>query len=111
MLHRCGPALPHAMRVDAKRGRRGAAARRPFTVDIHCHVFTPEAGRVVQSGFRPDMEPMFRHANEATREVNRRQAEAIRGKLTSVETRLAGGCELYRVRPVIMRPHGACDVA
>jgi aminocarboxymuconate-semialdehyde decarboxylase len=88
MLHRCGPALSHAMRVEAKRARR-AAPRRPFTVDIHCHVFTPEAERVVQSGFRPEMEPMFRYANEATREVNRRQTEAIRGRLTSVETRLA----------------------
>ena len=28
-------------------------------------------------------------ANEATREVNRKQSEAIRGKMTSIETRLA----------------------
>jgi aminocarboxymuconate-semialdehyde decarboxylase len=88
MLHRCGPAMPHAMRADAKRARRGAAPRRHFTVDLPCHVFTPEAERIVQSGFHPEMEPMFRYANEATRDVNRRQTEAIRGKLTSIETRL-----------------------
>lgn len=88
MLYRCGPALPQAMRADAKRARRSVAPRH-FTVDIHCHVFTPEADRVVQAGFRPEMEPMQRYASEATRDVNRRQTEAIRGKLTSVETRLA----------------------
>jgi aminocarboxymuconate-semialdehyde decarboxylase len=89
MLHRCGPALPHAMKVDARRARRGALPRRHFTVDIHCHVFTPEAEGVVQSGFRPDMESMFRYASEATREVNRKQSETIRSKLTSIEARLA----------------------
>src|SRR6185437_12884091 len=52
-------------------------------------VFTPEADRLAQPAFRPDYEPMLRHANEATREVNRKQQETIRGKLTTVETRLA----------------------
>jgi aminocarboxymuconate-semialdehyde decarboxylase len=89
MLYSCSPAAAHAMRVAAKRSRRSAAPRRHFTVDIHCHVFTPEAERLAQPGFRPDYEPMVRHASEATREVNRQQQETIRGKLTSVETRLA----------------------
>jgi aminocarboxymuconate-semialdehyde decarboxylase len=89
MLYRCTPALPQAMRVGAKRSRRAAAPRRHFTVDIHCHVFTPEADALVRESFRPEMEPMLRHANEATREVNRQQNETIRDKLTSVATRLA----------------------
>ncbi len=89
MLYTCSPAMPHAMRVAAKRSRRGAAPRRHFTIDIHCHVFTPEADRLTQPGFRPDYEPMLRHATDATREVNRRQNETIRDKITSVEKRLA----------------------
>jgi aminocarboxymuconate-semialdehyde decarboxylase len=89
MLYTCHPAAAHAMRVAAKRARGKAAPRRHFTVDIHCHVVTPEAERVAQPAFRPDYEPMLRHANEATREVNRKQQETIRDKLTSVETRLA----------------------
>src|SRR6266851_4563310 len=71
------------------RSPRGAAPRRHFTIDIHCHVFTPEADRLTQPGFRPDYEPMLRHATDATREVNRRQNETIRDKITSVEKRLA----------------------
>ncbi len=89
MLYTCSPAMPHAMRVAAKRSRRGAAPRRHFTIDIHCHVFTPEADRLTQPGFRPDYEPMLRHATDATREVNRKQNETIRDKITSVEKRLA----------------------
>ena len=89
MLYRCSPALPHAMRASAKRSRRADAPRRHFTVDIHCHVFTPDADKLVQAAFRPEMEPMLRHANEATREVNRQQNEKIRDKLASIETRLA----------------------
>jgi aminocarboxymuconate-semialdehyde decarboxylase len=89
MLYRCGPTLPHAMKIDAKRARRRAASRRHFTVDIHCHVYTPEAERVVAAGFRPEMEAMFRYANAATREINRRQSETIREKMTSIEARLA----------------------
>ena len=91
MLYSCHPAAAHAMRVQARRSRpRGRAApRRHFTVDIHCHVFTPEADRLAQPAFRGDYEPSIRHATEATREVNRQQMETIRGKLTSVETRLA----------------------
>jgi aminocarboxymuconate-semialdehyde decarboxylase len=89
MLYTCHPAAAHAMRVPAKRARGKAAPRRHFTVDIHCHVLTLEAERLAQPAFRPDYEPMIRHANEATREVNRKQQENLRGKLTSVEQRLA----------------------
>src|SRR5216683_684323 len=103
MLYTCSPAMPHAMRVAAKRSRRGAAPRRHFTIDIHCHVFTPEADRLTQPGFRPDYEPMLRHATDATREVNRKQNETIRDKITSVEKRLAEmdrlGIDMQAVSP------------
>src|SRR5690348_15560539 len=89
MLYTCSPAMPHAMRVAAKRSRRGAAPRRHFTIDIHCHVVSPEAERLAQPSFRPDYEPMVRHATDATREVNRKQSETIRDQITSVKARLA----------------------
>jgi aminocarboxymuconate-semialdehyde decarboxylase len=103
MLYSCHPAAAHAMRVTAKRARGKAAPRRHFTVDIHCHVFTPEAERLALPGFRADYEPMLRHATEATREVNRKQQETIRGKLTSIETRLADmdklGIDMQAISP------------
>jgi len=88
MLYTCRPAATHAMRVPAKRARGKKTPRRHFTVDIHCHVFTPEAERLAQPAYRPDYEPMTRHATDATREVNRLQQETIRNKLSSIETRL-----------------------
>jgi aminocarboxymuconate-semialdehyde decarboxylase len=98
MLYRCAPALPQAMRAPVKRG-----PRRHFAVDIHCHIFTPEAEKLVQASFRQEMEPMLRYANEATRDVNRRQNETIRGQLTSVETRLADmdrlGIDIQAISP------------
>ncbi len=98
MFYSCTPASPHAMRVPAKRG-----STRHFTLDIHCHVVTPEAETLVQSSFRPELEPMIRHANEATREVNRRQNETIRGKITEVATRLADmdrlGIDMQAISP------------
>ncbi|HWG79300.1 MAG TPA: amidohydrolase family protein [Stellaceae bacterium] len=103
MLYTCSPAMPHAMRVAAKRSRRGAAPRRHFTIDIHCHVVSPEAERVAQPSFRPDYEPMVRHASDATREVNRKQGETIRDQITSVKARLAAmdklGIDMQAISP------------
>ena len=48
MLYSCSPAMPHAMRVAARRSRPGATPRRHFTIDIHCHVVSPEAERLAQ---------------------------------------------------------------
>jgi aminocarboxymuconate-semialdehyde decarboxylase len=103
MLYTCSPAMPHAMRVAAKRSRRGAAPRRHFTIDIHCHVVSPEAERLAQPSFRPEYEPMVRHATDATREVNRKQGETIRDQITSVKTRLAAmdklGIDMQAISP------------
>ncbi len=84
MLYSCHPAS--AVRSGAS--RRSRAPRKHFTVDIHCHVFTPEAEELVRPHYQPENDTMARFASAATREVNRRQMEAIAGKLTSVETRL-----------------------
>jgi len=85
MLYSCAPARAgaHRMRVEG----RGRAARE-ITVDIHCHVLTPAADDLVKPFFNPESDALFRFANEATRKVNREQGQAIRTKITSVETRL-----------------------
>lgn len=88
MLYTCHPAAAHAMRVTAKRAKGKAAPRRHFTVDIHCHVFTPEADEIARPHFRPEFESMIKWASDETREVNRKQNETIHRQLTSVEQRL-----------------------
>jgi len=83
MLFTCGPArAAHAQPIIAKRG-----PRKHFTVDIHCHVETPEASDLVKGvGHAP--EPAMVFANAATREVNRKQQETIYPAITSVALRL-----------------------
>jgi aminocarboxymuconate-semialdehyde decarboxylase len=49
----------------------------------------PAAEEAVAEAFEMETDFLFKFSNEATREVNRRQAQEIFGKLTSVETRLA----------------------
>ena len=83
MLFDCSPARSQA--TVSGRAKRGAP--RHFTVDIHCHVETPEAAALVE-GVPHAPEPAFAFANAATREVNRKQQETIRAELTSVATRL-----------------------
>lgn len=66
---------------------RARAGARSATVDIHCHVVTPEAAALAKA-VDPTREARLAFSSPATREVNRKQAEAIRGKLTGVEERL-----------------------
>jgi aminocarboxymuconate-semialdehyde decarboxylase len=82
MFYSCSPASANATRL------RAHAATKTATVDIHCHVLTPEAVALVKDVFDPTREAMLTFANEATRAVNRKQEETIRSQLTSVETRL-----------------------
>ena len=84
MLHTCGDdkATSGSKPLTVKRGRS-------LTVDIHCHVLTPEADALTRDAFKPEYEPTFRFSNELSRAVNRAQAETVRPMLTSVERRLA----------------------
>jgi aminocarboxymuconate-semialdehyde decarboxylase len=67
--------------------RGGRGRQRHFTVDIHCHVETPEASDLVRGvPHGPDHAMVF--SSEASREVNRRQQENIRAAITSVAARL-----------------------
>ena len=84
MFFDCSPARAHAATVS---GRTKRGASKHFTVDIHCHVETPEASALVE-GVPHAPEPGVKFANAATREVNRKQQETIRAQITSVETRL-----------------------
>ncbi len=100
MLYTCAPARAGAATIKAK--RRGAPAP-GITVDIHCHVLTPAADDLVRPVYKPETDPLFRFANEATREVNRQQGQAIRAKITSVEARLAAmdklGIDMQAISP------------
>jgi len=85
MLYTCMPAQSRAATLAGPRGR---GRSRHMTIDIHCHVHTPAAEELVRPHFKPEFESMVAFSNEATREVNRKQQESIRGQLTSIEQRL-----------------------
>jgi aminocarboxymuconate-semialdehyde decarboxylase len=89
MLYTCGPAISRNAAVALKPTRASAAMRKHFTVDIHCHVFTPAADDIVSHAYDPASDNTASFSNEATRAVNRRQMEDIRPLLGSVERRLA----------------------
>jgi aminocarboxymuconate-semialdehyde decarboxylase len=96
----CVPAH-HAARTSAARGGRASAKTRSasemrvrrggrsLVIDLHCHVLTPAADDLVKPAFDPQTDPLFRHAGEATREVNRKQAGDIRDRISRLEPRLA----------------------
>jgi len=98
VLYSCRPASP--ARSERASGR---ARDKHFTVDIHCHVFTPQAEELVRPYYRIENDTMARFSNAATREVNRRQMETIAGKLTSVDARLrdmdAMGVDVQAISP------------
>lgn len=100
MLYSCSPAAARGMALKSRRARRG---ERHFTVDIHCHVHTPAADELVKHVFVPELEPLARFANDATREVNRAQAQTIRAPLTDVPTRLRhmdkAGIDIQAISP------------
>ncbi|HTZ77265.1 MAG TPA: amidohydrolase family protein [Stellaceae bacterium] len=102
MLYTCSPARAGGAMLKAAR-KTGRGGTRPVTVDIHCHVLTPEADALMQPAFRPETDALFKFANAATREVNRQQGQTIRAMLTSVETRLADmeslGIDIQAISP------------
>ena len=100
MFYTCSPARAAGPMLTAKSSRVSA---RTATVDIHCHVHTLEADELVKHVFRPETESLAKFANAATREVNQKQMQTIRSKLTSVETRLAdmdkSGIDIQAISP------------
>ncbi|MFP6828010.1 MAG: amidohydrolase family protein [Gammaproteobacteria bacterium] len=86
-------------------GSSGApAAGQRLTVDLHCHLYVSAAEQLVADAFDMETDFLFKFSNEATREVNGKQAQEISGKLTSIETRLADmdemGIDVQAISPV-----------
>ena len=88
MFYSCSPGSPGSA-VIAKAAGRVSRGDKRLTVDLHCHVFVPEAAALVGDAFDPGMDDLFKFANQATCDVNHAQAETIHEKLTSVEARIA----------------------
>lgn len=88
MFYSCAPAGSRGASVTARRAKSSAKRPGRLIVDLHCHVLTPAAEEVVRPAMGPASETLMRFANEATREVNRAQAQGVRGKLTDIATRL-----------------------
>jgi aminocarboxymuconate-semialdehyde decarboxylase len=98
MLYRCGPALPARATAPARR-----EPRRHASIDIHCHVHTPAAEDLVKDIPGSGISPSMRWQNEASLEVNRKQAETVREQLTVIERRLADmdalGIDIQAISP------------
>ncbi len=65
-----------------------AQNRKTLTVDIHCHISTPECEPLVRDLFSPEKEPFVFFASSETREINQRLFAALATKMTSPEERL-----------------------
>jgi len=100
VLYSCAAvgAEPATRRRPTKKG-----GRRSLTVDIHCHVATPECQPLVRDIFSPDKEPFTRFSSPETQEINQRMFASVAAKLTSPEERLndmdAMGIDIQVISP------------
>ena len=112
MLYSCNPASGQPTTLGGRSGRASGSHRR-FAVDLHCHVFVPEAHALVGDAFEMDMDDLFKFANEATNDVNAKQADTINEQLTSVERRLADmdamGVDVQAISPAPLQYYYALD--
>lgn len=101
MLFTCRPeGLPIPGRFPGPAHARG----KWFTIDIHCHLLTEKAEKMVtDAGLTMDWQPRHQFANELTRETNREQARRTRVQFTSIEKRLADmdlmGIDIQAITP------------
>ncbi len=112
MLYSCNPASGQPTVVGGRAGRASGSHRR-FAVDLHCHVFVPEAHALVGDAFDMQMDDLVKFANDATNEVNARQAETINEQLTSVERRIADmdamGVDVQAISPAPLQYYYKLD--
>ncbi|HVA35647.1 MAG TPA: amidohydrolase family protein [Stellaceae bacterium] len=90
LVYTCAPAAARGA-ASARRSKakpRAAARLRQPTVDIHCHVFTPEAAALVKDVVRPQNDSYSFFQSAASKQTDLKQAAAIGPKLTSIEERL-----------------------
>jgi aminocarboxymuconate-semialdehyde decarboxylase len=111
MFYSCSPGSKTVSTGDSSATRSAPNDR--LTVDLHCHLFVPEAEEAVAEAFDMETDYLFKFANEATREVNRKQAEQIADQLVSVERRLADmdemGIDIQAISPVPLQYYYALD--
>lgn len=63
-------------------------SNRARTIDIHCHVMSPESHELVRPFNSPDKDPFFRYSSPSSDAVNRRLMDRIGPKLSLPEERL-----------------------
>jgi len=80
----CMPSAGSHSTARAKRARN----RKTFTVDIHCHISTPECEPLVKDLFSVEKEPFLFFTTSETREINQRLFASMAVKMTSPEERL-----------------------
>ena len=88
LVYTCAPASAgRALARHSKTTARSRAAHQPV-IDIHCHVFTPEAAVLVKEVMRPQNDPYSFFESAASKQTDAKQIAAIGPKLTSIEERL-----------------------
>ena len=111
MFYSCSPASDRPAAEPSKVVTSSGA--RAFTVDLHCHMFVPAAAEAVAEAFDIETDGLHRFSNEATRDVNARQADTIREQLTAVDRRLADmdemGVDVQAVSPVPLQYYYALE--
>ena len=100
MLFTC---LPEGAQIPGRFPGPMHARGKWFTIDIHCHVLTPEAEEMVKGAGLENWQPRHQFANEHTRQVNREQTERTRIQFGTVEKRLADmdrmGIDIQSISP------------
>jgi aminocarboxymuconate-semialdehyde decarboxylase len=110
MLFTC---LPEGARIPGRFPGPMHARGKWFTIDIHCHVLTPEAEEMVKGAGLTDWQPRMTHANELTRRINREQAERNRVQFSSIDKRLADmdlmGIDIQAITPSPAQTYYSAD--
>lgn len=78
--------MPSSGSQRSGRSKR-AQSRKALTVDIHCHISTPECEPLVKDLFSLEKEPFLFFASPETREINQRLFAEWASKLTAPEER------------------------
>lgn len=88
LVYTCAPAAAGRAAARRAKAKTPAASRQSPIIDIHCHVFTPEAAALVKDLVRPQNDPYSFYQSAASKQTDAKQAAAIGPQLTSVEERL-----------------------
>jgi aminocarboxymuconate-semialdehyde decarboxylase len=70
------------------RAQEKPVVKKAITVDIHCHISTPETEPLVRDLLTPEKEPFLRFTTAETREITQKQLVALLPKLTDPQEKL-----------------------